>query len=76
MILRRNKATKVSIPRTLNQRTAKALLEAHGWTAAHGSKHLKMVKQGHRPVTLPMNKGRDYPPGMRKAILKEAGLEP
>jgi len=33
-----------------------------------------MVKAGYRPITLPQHKGRDYPPGLARAILRQAGL--
>jgi predicted RNA binding protein YcfA (HicA-like mRNA interferase family) len=62
-------------PKTLNQRPMKKLLEANGWVASVGGKHvIKMEKPGRRPITLPANKRRDYPPGLRAAILREAGL--
>ncbi len=62
-------------PRALNQRSMKQLLEANGWVATVGGKHVvKMEKPGRRPITLPANKRRDYPPGLRAAILREAGL--
>jgi predicted RNA binding protein YcfA (HicA-like mRNA interferase family) len=62
-------------PKTLNQRSMKKLLEANGWVASVGGKHvIKMEKPGRRPITLPANKRRDYPPGLRAAILREAGL--
>lgn len=65
-----------SIPKVLNQRAAIALLKSHGWEQAQGGKHqVKMEKEGHRPITLPQHKGRDYPPGLRDAILKQAGLK-
>jgi predicted RNA binding protein YcfA (HicA-like mRNA interferase family) len=64
------------LPRVLNQRTAKRLLQAHGWTETVGGKHVvKMTKPGHRPITLPAYKRRDYPPGLTAAILREAGLK-
>lgn len=64
-----------SIPASLNQQDLIRLLEAHGWTKDTGGKHqVKMVKAGHRPITLPENKRRDYPPGLREAILKQAGI--
>jgi predicted RNA binding protein YcfA (HicA-like mRNA interferase family) len=51
------------------------LLEAYGWVETVGGKHVvKMEKPGRRPITLPANKRRDYPPGLRTAILKQAGL--
>jgi predicted RNA binding protein YcfA (HicA-like mRNA interferase family) len=62
-------------PRALNQRSMKKLLELNGWVATIGGKHVvKMEKPGRRPITLPANKRRDYPPGLRAAILREAGL--
>jgi predicted RNA binding protein YcfA (HicA-like mRNA interferase family) len=62
-------------PRVLNQRSMKKLLEANGWVATVGGKHVvKMEKAGRRPITLPANKRRDYPPDLRAAILREAGL--
>jgi predicted RNA binding protein YcfA (HicA-like mRNA interferase family) len=62
-------------PKALNQRSMKKLLEAHGWVETVGGKHVvKMEKPGKRPITLPANKRRDYPPGLRAAILKQAGL--
>lgn len=71
-MLRRNKR---KIPKVLNQKSAKALLEAHGWTAGVGGKHqVKMTKPECRPITLPENKRGDYPPGLRAAILREARL--
>ena len=33
-----------------------------------------MTKPGHRPITLPQHKGRDYQPGLTSAILRQAGL--
>jgi predicted RNA binding protein YcfA (HicA-like mRNA interferase family) len=64
-----------SLPRVLNQKTARALLESEGWTKTEGGKHqVKMEKAGCRPITLPDHKRRDYPVGMTRAILKEAGL--
>lgn len=42
------------LPRVLSQRTARKLLEEHGWTQTIGGKHsVKMTKPGHRPITLP-----------------------
>ncbi|MGK2932198.1 MAG: type II toxin-antitoxin system HicA family toxin [Solirubrobacterales bacterium] len=60
---------------TLNQKSAIKLLQVHGWTRSTGGKHqVKMVKKGRRPITLPDNHRRDYPPGLAIAILKQAGL--
>ncbi|MBM3667808.1 MAG: type II toxin-antitoxin system HicA family toxin [Actinobacteria bacterium] len=51
------------------------LLREHGWKQERGGKHqVKMTKPGRRPITLPQNKGRDYPPGLAHAILRQAGL--
>ena len=62
-------------PKVLNQAKARALLEKAGWSRTLGGKHVvKMVKEGHPPITLPMHKGRDYGPRLRAAILKQAGL--
>jgi hypothetical protein len=49
---------------THSQATAIRLLERHGWARKTGGKHqVKMVKPGHRPITLPRHKGRDYSRG-------------
>jgi predicted RNA binding protein YcfA (HicA-like mRNA interferase family) len=60
-----------------NQRSMKQLLEANGWIETLGGKHVvKMTKQGHRPITLPHDKGGGgYPPGLTAAILRQAGLK-
>jgi predicted RNA binding protein YcfA (HicA-like mRNA interferase family) len=64
------------IPRVLNQQSAKKLLEAGGWVETLGGKHVvKMTKAGHRPITLPHHGGDDYSPGLRNAILRQAGLK-
>lgn len=64
------------MPSSLNQRSAKALLEANGWVATRGGKHVvKMEKQGQRPITLPANKREDFPKGLTAAILRQAGLK-
>ncbi len=60
---------------TLNQKSAIRLSKGEGWTQSRGGKHqVKMVKPGYRPITLPQHKGRDYPRGLARAILKQAGL--
>ncbi len=72
---KRRQQKPLAIPKTLNQRAARKLLEARGWTQTLGGKHVvKMVKPGRRPIVLPHNRGQDYPPGLRAAILREAGL--
>jgi len=65
----------VRIRGTLSQTKAIKLLRENGWTQTRGGKHqVKMTKPGCRPITLPQHKGRDYSPGLTKAILKQAGL--
>jgi len=60
---------------TLDQKKAIKLLREDGWRKSRGGKHqVKMVKAGYRPITLPQHKGRDYPPGLARAILRQAGL--
>jgi predicted RNA binding protein YcfA (HicA-like mRNA interferase family) len=65
-----------AVARVLNQRSAQKLLEQHGWRRTTGGKHVvKMVKPGHRPITLPHHQGEDYGRGLTAAILTQAGLE-
>ncbi len=75
-IFRKGKGQKpAAIPKTLDQKSARKLLTADGWRQTHGGKHVvKMTKPGRRPITLPYNHGEDYPPGLRAAILKQAGF--
>jgi predicted RNA binding protein YcfA (HicA-like mRNA interferase family) len=63
-------------PRAHNQRSIRKLLEANGWTQTQGGKHVvKMTKPGHRPITVPHDKGGGgYPIGLTIAILRQAGL--
>ncbi|OPG10586.1 type II toxin-antitoxin system HicA family toxin [Microbispora sp. GKU 823] len=64
------------LPRVLNQRKAKKLLEDHGWVETLGGKHtVKMEKEGCRPITLPQHSGRDYSASLSDAILRQAGLK-
>jgi predicted RNA binding protein YcfA (HicA-like mRNA interferase family) len=66
----------ITVKGTLDQKKAIKLLQEHGWTRKTGGKHqVKMTKPGERPITLPMNKGRDYPKGLAAAILRQAGLQ-
>ena len=60
-----------------NQQSMKRLLEANGWTETRGGKHVvKMTKPGHRPITLPHDKGGGgYPNSLTAAILRQAGLK-
>ena len=63
------------IPKTINQKTAQKLLEDLGWSRTQGGKHnVKMEKQGERPTTLPMHKGRQYSRNLTRRILKQAGI--
>jgi predicted RNA binding protein YcfA (HicA-like mRNA interferase family) len=50
-------------------------LEQEGWTFGRGGKHqMKMIKPGHRPITLPENKRRAYSKGFEAQLRREAGL--
>jgi predicted RNA binding protein YcfA (HicA-like mRNA interferase family) len=64
-------------PQRHNQKSMKKLLEQNGWTETRGGKHvIKMEKKGHRPITLPHDKGGGgYPQGLTTAILGQAGLK-
>jgi predicted RNA binding protein YcfA (HicA-like mRNA interferase family) len=65
----------MSLPRVMNQKAAKKLLQDHGWSEAQGGKHgVKMTKPGHRPIPLPHHGGEDYSKRLTAAILKQAGL--
>jgi predicted RNA binding protein YcfA (HicA-like mRNA interferase family) len=60
----------------LSQKSAIKLLRAHGWERTIGGKHnVKMVKEGHPPITLPRHKGADYGKGLTSAILDQAGID-
>jgi predicted RNA binding protein YcfA (HicA-like mRNA interferase family) len=62
--------------RLLDQKSARRLLEQHGWTMTHGGKHvIKMAKSGRRPITLPHHHGETYSKGLSAAIRKQAGLD-
>lgn len=58
----------------MNQKSAIALLALNGWTRTGGGKHVKMVKPGERPITLPHHRGSQYSKGLTAAILRQAGL--
>jgi predicted RNA binding protein YcfA (HicA-like mRNA interferase family) len=63
------------IPKTMNQKKARKLLEAHGWAKTEGGKHnVKMEKEGERPITLPKHRNEDYSKSLTAAILKQAGI--
>lgn len=62
-------------PKTLNQKSARALLESHGWVKTKGGKHnVKMEKPGFRPITLPKHRGQEYSVSLTRAILTQAGI--
>jgi predicted RNA binding protein YcfA (HicA-like mRNA interferase family) len=64
------------VARLLDQRSARRLLEQHGWRLTKGGKHgVKMEKEGHRPITLPRHRGMTYGIGLTRAILRQAGLD-
>jgi predicted RNA binding protein YcfA (HicA-like mRNA interferase family) len=68
-------STTLGMPRTRLSCWRRLPAEDQGWVETVGGKHVvKMERPGHRPITLPANKRRDYPPGLRAAILKQAGL--
>ena len=60
----------------LDQRSARRLLERHGWRMTRGGKHVvKMEKEGGRPITLPHHSGKSYGKGLTAAIRRQAGLD-
>ncbi len=64
-----------AVPKTMNQKEARKLLENDDWTRTKGGKHvIKMEKPGHRPITLPRHGGQEYSKDLTRAILKQAGL--
>lgn len=50
------------------------MLTLNGWTRVEGGKHVKMVKAGCRPITLPRHRGSQYSKALAAAIVKQAGL--
>jgi predicted RNA binding protein YcfA (HicA-like mRNA interferase family) len=51
-------------------------LQQEGWTHKRGGSHqVKMVKASCRPITLPMNKGSQYPKGLNAAIRNKLDFE-
>lgn len=65
-----------ALPRVLSQRSARRLLQEHGWIEERGGKHVvKMTKLGRRPITLPHHGGGDYSRDLTAAILRQAGLK-
>jgi predicted RNA binding protein YcfA (HicA-like mRNA interferase family) len=65
----------MDVPKTMNQKEARKLLEAVGWKKTKGGKHsIKMEKDGYRPITLPMHRGQDYSKDLTRRILRQAGI--
>ncbi len=63
-------------PARHNQRSMKRLLEANGWTETAGGKRVvKITRPGHRPITLPHDKGGGHPIRLTMAIMRQAGLK-
>lgn len=64
------------LPKTMTQRQAQSLMESDGWKRTLGGKHVvKMEKEGHRPITLPICGGEVYGVNLTARILKQAGLK-
>ena len=64
------------MPKLLDQKSARRLLEQHGWQMTRGGKHVvKMEKEGRRPITLPNHSGQTYGRSLTAAILRQAGLD-
>lgn len=60
----------------MNQKDWIRRLEAAGWTRSVGGKHqTKMTKPGHRPITLPENRRREYPAGLSAATRRQANVK-
>lgn len=73
----RQSPAEIQPPKPMNQANAIDYLTALGWIRTIGGKHnVKMEKPGHRPITLPMHKGRDYGPQLRSMILRQAATQP
>jgi hypothetical protein len=55
-----------------DQKSWTKFLISRDWAVEHGGKHqIKMVKESCRPITLPMNKGREYAKGMNAALRRQ-----
>ena len=52
------------------------LLEENGWVLGRitGSHHI-FVKEGHRPVPVPIHGAQEIPKGLVLKILKQAGIK-
>jgi len=56
-------------------RMIKALVRL-GWSVnrASGTSHHVLTKEGYRPITVPVKKGRTLKEGTARAILRQAGV--
>ena len=47
-----------------------------GWSVdrASGTSHHVLTKEGYRPITVPVKKGRTLKEGTARAILRQAGV--
>jgi len=56
-------------------RMIKALVRL-GWSKnrASGTSHHMLTKEGYRPITVPVKKGRTLKEGTARAILRQAGV--
>lgn len=55
-----------------DQKSWRKFLVGRGWAVERGGNHqVKMVKDSCRPITLPMNRGREYAKGMNAALRRQ-----
>ena len=61
---------------TLTGKQVVKLLQDSGWVVDRiAGSHYIMVKQGFKPIVIPVHSGNDLPKGLLHAILKQAGLK-
>ena len=61
---------------TLTGKQVVKLLTDNGWVVDRISgSHYIMVKEGCKPISVPVHSGNDLPKGLLHKILKQAGLE-
>jgi len=60
---------------TVALRMIRALVRL-GWSVdrASGTSHHVLTKEGYRPITVPVKKGRTLKEGTARAILRQAGV--
>ncbi len=60
----------------MNGKALVQYLQERGWVVdrIHGS-HFIMVKDGHRPIPVPVHGSRDLPLGLVRGIMREAKEE-